>query len=82
MLQCNIQPPQAEFLSEIEIMAGLKHEKLVQFVGVCAAKRPWLAVLEFVPYGDLHGLLVVGAQIIFVPILKCLDRLAENPVSG
>lgn len=47
-----------EFVRECDMMieAG-KHRNLVQMVGVALQQSPWLCVLEFLPYGDLQGLM-------------------------
>ena len=32
----------------------------VQMIGVAVQQAPWLVVIEFMPYGDLKGVLEVG----------------------
>ena len=49
----------ALFLKEAEIQLQLAHDSVVALAGVCATQRPWLCVLEFVPYGDLKEVLKV-----------------------
>lgn len=48
----------AEFTHECTMMveAG-PHPNVVQMVGVALQQAPWLCVLEFIPYGDLQGVL-------------------------
>jgi hypothetical protein len=36
------------------IMVDLKHGNVCSILGVCMQQRPWLAVLEYVQYGDLR----------------------------
>lgn len=47
-----------EFVHECDMMveAG-QHKNLVKMVGVALQQAPWLCVLEFLPNGDLQGLL-------------------------
>lgn len=47
-----------EFLREAEIHAELDHPNLVSQVGVAVQQRPWLAVLEYMPYGDVRSVLL------------------------
>lgn len=35
-------------------MVDLKHANVCSILGVCMQQRPWLAVLEYVQYGDLR----------------------------
>eukprot|EP00055_Hartaetosiga_balthica_P004478 m.11777 g.11777 ORF g.11777 m.11777 type:complete len:686 (-) comp3886_c0_seq1:183-2240(-) len=46
-----------EFLDEALVMneLGNSNQNIVEFLGVCAQQRPWLAVLEFCDQGDLLG---------------------------
>lgn len=46
-----------EFVDEVELQIVLKHESIVQVVGVCMVESPYLAVLEFMLYGDLKKVL-------------------------
>eukprot|EP00729_Bicosta_minor_P001226 gene1226-15382_t len=46
------------FLAELELNQVLNHENLVQLVGVCIEARPWIAVLEFMPHGDIRKALL------------------------
>eukprot|EP00039_Didymoeca_costata_P032338 m.37383 g.37383 ORF g.37383 m.37383 type:complete len:1282 (+) comp9309_c0_seq1:436-4281(+) len=43
----------SDFLHESETMLQLKHPNLVDLVGVAVQQRPWLAVMEYIEYGDL-----------------------------
>eukprot|EP00051_Salpingoeca_urceolata_P030213 m.8472 g.8472 ORF g.8472 m.8472 type:complete len:1308 (+) comp3242_c0_seq1:447-4370(+) len=45
------------FLEEMEITADLEHDHVVALVGIAALQRPWLAVLEYMQYGDLKNVL-------------------------
>lgn len=51
-----------EFLRESSIMADLDHPNVCCLVGVCMQQRPWLAVLEFMQYGDLREVLHAFVQ--------------------
>eukprot|EP00051_Salpingoeca_urceolata_P011657 m.144800 g.144800 ORF g.144800 m.144800 type:complete len:1163 (-) comp17205_c1_seq1:107-3595(-) len=42
-----------EFLTEAKMMAELQHPHLLQFLGICLEKKPWLLVVEFMQYKDL-----------------------------
>ena len=44
-------------------MVDLKHANVCSILGVCMQQRPWLAVLEYVQYGDLRE---VGFARLFV----------------
>jgi len=46
-----------EFLAELEMCAPLRHPHVNRLVGVSLRQQPWLAVLEFMPFGDVHALL-------------------------
>ncbi|KAL3614701.1 putative L-type lectin-domain containing receptor kinase S.7 [Castilleja foliolosa] len=46
-----------EFLSELSIIAGLRHKNLVQLMGWCAEKGELLLVYEFMPNGSLDDVL-------------------------
>eukprot|EP00050_Salpingoeca_kvevrii_P002004 m.184855 g.184855 ORF g.184855 m.184855 type:complete len:1036 (-) comp10512_c0_seq3:176-3283(-) len=45
------------FVEEALTMSKLNHPNLVTFVGVVLQKKPWLAVLEYMDYGDLRTVL-------------------------
>ncbi|EDQ85659.1 uncharacterized protein MONBRDRAFT_11724 [Monosiga brevicollis MX1] len=47
----------AEFTAESEVMLALRHNCLVQLLGVSMQQRPWLCVIEFMKYGDLREVL-------------------------
>mmetsp|Transcript_15213 Transcript_15213/g.45225 ORF Transcript_15213/g.45225 Transcript_15213/m.45225 type:complete len:1191 (-) Transcript_15213:908-4480(-) len=47
----------AEFLREASIMVDLSHQNICSIIGVSILQRPWLAVLEYVTYGDLRDVL-------------------------
>eukprot|EP00730_Choanoeca_flexa_P007855 TRINITY_DN12403_c0_g2_i4.p1 TRINITY_DN12403_c0_g2~~TRINITY_DN12403_c0_g2_i4.p1 ORF type:complete len:753 (+),score=246.92 TRINITY_DN12403_c0_g2_i4:255-2513(+) len=46
-----------EFIDECEVMLQLRHEGLVQLLGVAIQQKPWLCVIEFMKYGDLREVL-------------------------
>eukprot|EP00039_Didymoeca_costata_P029290 m.24012 g.24012 ORF g.24012 m.24012 type:complete len:877 (+) comp7565_c0_seq1:238-2868(+) len=47
-----------EFLHEAMIMLAVgSHPNVVRMVGVAVQQAPWLCVLEFLPYGDMLGVL-------------------------
>eukprot|EP00039_Didymoeca_costata_P015262 m.256355 g.256355 ORF g.256355 m.256355 type:complete len:1105 (+) comp16186_c0_seq23:215-3529(+) len=47
-----------EFLKEAMIMLAIgNHPNIVQMVGVAVQQAPWLCVLEYLPYGDMLGVL-------------------------
>eukprot|EP00045_Choanoeca_perplexa_P012851 m.142452 g.142452 ORF g.142452 m.142452 type:complete len:754 (+) comp16156_c0_seq1:271-2532(+) len=46
-----------EFIDECEVMLHLRHEGLVQLLGVAIQQKPWLCVIEFMKYGDLRDVL-------------------------
>lgn len=41
----------------METLESLTHSNVVRLVGVCVQDRPWLIVLELMPYGDLRKVL-------------------------
>ena len=47
-----------EFLSEAELMLLLDHPMVVKVIGVCFSRKPWLLVVEFMPFKDLGFLLL------------------------
>lgn len=51
----NTRKPQMtkEFVAEVELQLNLKHKNIVSVVAVCMQEFPFLAVLEYVLYGDL-----------------------------
>ncbi|GFP96440.1 probable L-type lectin-domain containing receptor kinase s.7 [Phtheirospermum japonicum] len=51
-----------EFLSELSIIAGLRHKNLVQLMGWCAEKGELLLVYEFMPNGSLDNVLYREGQ--------------------
>lgn len=58
MLRAGANPAnKAEFLREASIMCDLKHPNVCSILGVSIQQRPWLAVLEYVQYGDLREVL-------------------------
>eukprot|EP00041_Stephanoeca_diplocostata_P035025 m.1218489 g.1218489 ORF g.1218489 m.1218489 type:complete len:1418 (+) comp24619_c0_seq17:472-4725(+) len=46
-----------EFLKESEVMMKLSHPNILELYGVALQQRPWLAVLEYKEYGDMHRVL-------------------------
>jgi hypothetical protein len=58
MLRSGANPAnKAEFLREASIMVDLQHPNVCAILGVAMQQRPWLAVLEYVQYGDLREVL-------------------------
>ncbi|GER45967.1 lectin protein kinase [Striga asiatica] len=51
-----------EFLSELSIIAGLRHKNLVQLQGWCAEKGELLLVYEFMPNGSLDHVLYQNVE--------------------
>jgi hypothetical protein len=51
-----------EFILESETMLEFDHDNVVRIVGVAVQQMPWLAVLEFMKYGDLKGLVKTAGQ--------------------
>ncbi|KAL6553366.1 putative L-type lectin-domain containing receptor kinase S.7 [Orobanche gracilis] len=51
-----------EFLSELSIIAGLRHKNLVQLQGWCAEKDELLLVYEFMPNGSLDNVLYQDSE--------------------
>lgn len=51
----------ALFLREMNVTAQLRHANIVCMVGIAVIRRPWLAVLEFMQYGDLRAAMKVCA---------------------
>ena len=47
----------AEFLAECEIMTLLRHPNLLRMHGVSIRQTPWLVVIDFIKYGDMHNVL-------------------------
>jgi serine/threonine protein kinase len=45
------------FLAECEIMALLRHPNLLRMHGVSIRQQPWLVVIDFITYGDMHQVL-------------------------
>lgn len=54
-------------------MLQFDHPNLVNLVGVAVQQRPWLAVLEFMRFGDLHAVVKKCQQ--FNVILHSLEHL-------
>eukprot|EP00051_Salpingoeca_urceolata_P021318 m.332324 g.332324 ORF g.332324 m.332324 type:complete len:1330 (-) comp19776_c1_seq9:60-4049(-) len=50
------------FLAEVLVMCKLQHKHLVRMIGVAVQQKPWLAVLEFMEYGDLRSVLKACKQ--------------------
>jgi len=46
-----------DFANELEIMGGLAHPRVVQFLGASTSQKPWLVVTEFLGGGTLEQLL-------------------------
>ena len=42
-----------DFLREAGVMKHLKHENLVQLLGVCTREAPFYIITEFMEYGNL-----------------------------
>lgn len=42
-----------DFLCEAAIMKDLKHQNLIQLLGVCTKDAPFYIIIEFMPYGNL-----------------------------
>lgn len=42
------------FLAECRLVAALRHDRLVQMLGICIDTQPYLLVLEYMPGGDLR----------------------------
>jgi len=72
-----------EFVQECNMMvlAG-KHPNIVQMVGVALQQPPWLCVLEFLPYGDLQGLVSDLAAESKVLELGVVLKLSEQLING
>ncbi|KAK6133027.1 hypothetical protein DH2020_033237 [Rehmannia glutinosa] len=51
-----------EFLSELSIIAGLRHKNLVQLQGWCVEKGELLLVYEFMPNGSLDNVLYQDSE--------------------
>lgn len=51
-----------EFLREAETMLRMSDRNLVSLIGVAVQQKPWLCVLEFMKYGDLHEVLSACAE--------------------
>ena len=70
------------FLAELELNQVLNHENLVQLVGVCIEARPWIAVLEFMPHGDIRKALLYaqdkGVQYTELEFLLMLQGVASG----
>ena len=47
----------AAFLAECEVMTLLRHPNLLRMHGVSIRQTPWLVVIDFIKYGDLHKVL-------------------------
>lgn len=46
-----------QFVDECLLQCPLKHENIVEILGVCMAHTPYLCVFEFAYYGDVQGVL-------------------------
>eukprot|EP00730_Choanoeca_flexa_P017562 TRINITY_DN8474_c0_g1_i1.p1 TRINITY_DN8474_c0_g1~~TRINITY_DN8474_c0_g1_i1.p1 ORF type:complete len:546 (+),score=132.55 TRINITY_DN8474_c0_g1_i1:188-1825(+) len=53
----NKRAAEMEFAREAELMCNLSHPHVVSFIGACLEHKPWLLVLEFMPYGNLKNVL-------------------------
>ena len=45
---------QREFQREAELLAGLCHDNIIRFYGICEDSEPRMLVLEYMPNGDLN----------------------------
>lgn len=52
---------QSDFEAEINIMRHFKHPNIVRMLATLVEEQPFMLVLEFLPYGDLKGVLVYSA---------------------
>ena len=70
----------ASFYKEAEITATMGHDNIASLVGVCFAHRPWLVVLPYYVYGDLHQFLrtcdISGVQLQFGELIMWARQLA------
>ncbi|KJE92844.1 SCR repeat-containing protein/PTK2 protein tyrosine kinase [Capsaspora owczarzaki ATCC 30864] len=60
-----------DFLAEAEMMSRFRHPNVVLAIAALVETSPNMLVLEYIPYGDLRGLLVKSAS------LNCLWSGAE-----
>eukprot|EP00039_Didymoeca_costata_P009170 m.121280 g.121280 ORF g.121280 m.121280 type:complete len:729 (+) comp14386_c0_seq4:334-2520(+) len=71
-----------DFVLEAEVMKRLKHENLVNLIGVALQQRPWLCVIEFIKYGDLRDVLESCKEkqfeISFLEQLKVLSQICAG----
>ena len=71
----------ASFYKEAEITSRMRHDNVVALVGVCFEHRPWLVVLPYYMYGDLHQFLrtcdASGVQLQSCEILRWAHQLAS-----
>ena len=47
-----------DFIRESEMTLMLNHPNLVALIAVAVQQKPWLCVLEFLPYGDAKGVVM------------------------
>ena len=60
-----------DFLCEAELMITLRHQNILQLIGLCITRKPWLLVSEFMPHKDL------GTTLKFCKANKILLRMHE-----
>ncbi|EDQ90246.1 uncharacterized protein MONBRDRAFT_31987 [Monosiga brevicollis MX1] len=53
----NKHEDELEFAREAVVMQALQHPHVVELVGVCMERKPWMLVLEYMAYGNLKSLL-------------------------
>lgn len=52
---------QADFKREIELISDLKHNNIVNILGVVLKEEPWCMLFEFMEHGDLHEFLIANS---------------------
>lgn len=71
-----------EFQREAELLAGLCHDNIIQFYGICEDGEPKMLVLEYMSNGDLNRYLrYVSVFLTQGPIFIDVNAELENNVS-
>eukprot|EP01147_Barroeca_monosierra_P005050 gene5050-8757_t len=70
-----------DFKHEAFVMFKLKHPHIVEIIGVCMQKAPWLLVLEYMPFGNMRSFLQnclrKNFQLSVCELYSCCRQLAS-----
>lgn len=46
-----------DFQREVKVLSRLRHQNIVELVGVCTTEKPYCCILEYMENGDLRSFL-------------------------